>query len=115
MDEPPGAEEEAGVPAEPEVEGADPGVEVADPPGTLGAVDPDEPDVVVPVVGGCVAVVPGDDAPGDGDCVAVVLGVAPEVVVGVGVGVPRVLAGCGRTCWRRSTGAVPAGTGRTRT
>ena len=104
----------AGVPAEPEEEGAGPGVEVSDRPG-LGAVDGDEPDVVVRVVGGCVAVAPGDDAPGDVDCVAVVLGVSPEVVVEVGVGVPWVLAGAGRTCCRRSTGAVPAGTGRTMT
>ncbi len=102
----------AGVPAEPEEEGAGPGVEVSDRPG---AVDGDELDVVVRVVGGCVAVAPGDDAPGDGACVERELGVSPEVVVEVGVGVPWVLAGAGRTCCRRSTGAVPAGTGRTMT
>ena len=102
----------AGVPAEPEEEGADPGVDVADRPGTVGAVDGDEPDVVVRV-GGCVAVVPGDDALGV--CVALGLGVSLEGLLEVGVGVWCVLVGAGRTCCRRSTGAVPAGTGRTMT
>ena len=102
----------AGVPAEPEEERAGPGVEVSDRPG---AVDGDEPDVVVRVVGGCDAVAPGDDALGDGACVELELGVSPEVVDEVGVGVPWVLAGAGRTCCRRSTGAVPSGTGRTMT
>jgi len=110
--EPPGAVVGAGVPAEPEEEGADPGVDVADRPGTVGAVDADEPDVVVRV-GGCVAVVPGDDALGV--CVALEPGVWPEGLVGVGVGALCVLAGAGRTCCRRSTGVVPAGTGRTMT
>ena len=104
----------AGVPAGVEEEEDGPGVEVADRPGAGGAVG-DDPEVVGPVVGGCVAVVPGE-ALDDGACVALVLGVSPEVVVevGVGVGVTR-LRGAGRTGCRRSTGVVPAGTGRTRT
>ena len=107
----------AGVPGGPEEEGDGPGVEgeVADWPGAGGTVGNDDPEVVGPVVGGCVAVVPGE-ALDDGACVALVLGVSPEVVVevGVGVGVTR-LRGAGRTGCRRSTGVVPAGTGRTRT
>jgi hypothetical protein len=105
-----------GVPAEPTEEGDGPGVEVADRPGAGGTVGNDDPEVVAPVVGSCVAGVPGE-ALDDGAGVALVLGVAPEVVVevgaGVGVGVTRLLVGAGRTCCRRSTGVVPTGTGRT--
>jgi hypothetical protein len=111
--EPPGPVVGAGVPAEPEEERAGPGVEVSDRPGTVGAVDRGEPDVVDRVVGDCVAVAPGEDALGV--CVALELGVSPDVVLEVGVGVTRLLAGAGRTCCRRSTGAVPSGTGRTMT
>ena len=106
-----------GVPARAEEEEDGPGVEVADRPGAGGTVG-DDPEVVAPVVGGCVAVVPGE-ALDEGVCVALLLGVAPGVVVevgvGVGVGVTRLRVGAGRTGRRRSTGVVPAGTGRTRT
>jgi hypothetical protein len=110
---PPGAVVGAGVPADPVEEGARPGVDVADRPGPVDAVDGLEPDVVVGDGGGCVEVVPGDDLVGV--CVAPGLGDSPEVLVEVGVGGTRVLAGAGRTCCRRSTGVVPAGTGRTMT
>jgi hypothetical protein len=106
-EEPPGAVVGAGVPAGPEEEAVGPGVEVRDRLGVGG------PEVEPPVGGGCVAVAPGGAPVDDGARVAVVLGVAPEVVVGVGVG--RVLAGAGRTGCCRSTGVVPAGTGRTMT
>jgi hypothetical protein len=100
-----------GVPTEPAEEGDGAGAEVVDGPLTVGAGDRDEPEVVVPVVGRCVALVPGDVLD-DGGCVAPELGVVLDVVVGVGAGVARVRVGAGRTCcW--STGAVPTGTGRT--
>jgi hypothetical protein len=84
-----------------------------DRPLTVGAGDRDEPEVVVPVVGLSVALVPGDELD-DGAGVAPVPGVVLDVVVGVGAGVVRVRVGAGRTCcW--STGAVPTGTGRTMT
>jgi hypothetical protein len=114
-EEPPGAVVGAGVPAGPEEEGFGPGVEVRDRPGAGDPVGTGDPEVVPRVGGGGVAVVPGGSPLDDGACVAVVLGVAPEVVVEVGVGVGRVLAGAGRTGCCRSTGVVPAGTGRTMT
>ena len=90
-------------------------MEVADLPGAVDAVD--ESVGVERVVGGTVPlVVPGEDPLGDGAWVALAPG-APDVVleVGVGAGVLGLLAGVGRTGCRRAPGAVPTGTGRTRT